>query len=75
MNKFSKNSGYIGLILMLITVLIMALLVWKFGLFNPTNASSSSKGNDIESNLSLEAIKQAETVKKTLEARDRQMAR
>lgn len=63
-----KNGGYVGLILMLVSVVIMAFLVWKFGVFT---GSAREQRNGPQEDLS--AIQQAQALKDALEQRDRQV--
>jgi hypothetical protein len=66
--KILKNSGYMGLIMMLISVVIMALLVWKFGLL-----AGKSGGVKATPQEDLQAIQKAQDLKNALEQRDRQL--
>ena len=65
--KIPKNGGYVGLIMMLISVVIIALLVWKFGLL-----AGGGGGVRATPQEDLQAIKAAQAVKDALEQRDRQ---
>ena len=62
------NGGYVGLIMVLITTVIIAFLVWKFGFLAP--GSGVGRGAPQED---LRAIEQAKLLKQTLEQRDQQM--
>jgi hypothetical protein len=64
--KFVKNGGYVGLIMMLVSVVIIALLVWKFGSFGGSGGVKTTPQED------LQAIQKAQAIKDVLEQRDRQ---
>jgi hypothetical protein len=65
--SYNKNGGWVGLAMMLITVVIMALLVWKFGV-----ATSKSGGMKTIPQEDLQAIQKAQELKNAMEQRDRQ---
>jgi hypothetical protein len=71
MIKTIKNSGYVGLLIMLIiTVAIMALIMWKSGFFKVVGESVGTEKAAEQENL--QAIQNARNLKDALEQKDRQ---
>ncbi len=70
MNVHSRQSGYVGLLALLITAAIIGLLVWRSYLFG-TSTSSEAKGqNVIEQDM--RAIDAAKDIKTKLEQSSQQ---
>lgn len=68
MKKIHKNNGYVGLVFMLISVVVMAFLVWRFGVFTGNNQTQRGVQSQ-----DLQAIQQTQILKDALEQRDRKM--
>lgn len=61
----NRQSGYIGLLALLITVAIMALVMWRSDLFSGTKDENGKAQNVIERDL--KAIDSAQNVKEKIE--------
>lgn len=69
--KNIKNSGFVGLlVLLIITVAIMALIMWKSGFFETVKDSVGTGKTAQQENL--QSIQNAQDLKDALEQKDRQ---
>ena len=73
-NRISRNNGYVGLLALLIGMVIIVFVVWKFSFFTAKNEDqkniNADVGVDFNANVleqNRQAIKQAELLKEKLE--------
>jgi type II secretory pathway component PulJ len=66
--KRKWSGGYIGLLTLLVSIVIIAMIAWKLNLFGERN---EGENNAIQQDM--QAIEQAKLLKDALERRNRQM--
>lgn len=63
------SGGYVGLLMLLVTTLIMGILIWRTDLFSTKSSIQSDQPNVSPIQRDLQAVKSAEEARKLMEAK------